>query len=64
MANFIPPANVASLGSFSSQFFRKLGSKFITDRQINSLTPYTGVCGFKFKKMLTTYLFYFESEFD
>ena len=29
-----------------SPVLRKFRSKFITDRQTNSLTPYTGVCGF------------------
>ena len=58
--------NGASLG-------RLLRSKFVTDRQTNSLTPYTGVCGFflqvKFATSLLTSLagglikdvnFYFE----
>ena len=67
MANFIPPANGASLGSYFSVYLVKmllfwpsalaqsatyweLGSKFVTDRQTerqtNSLTPFTGVWEF------------------
>ena len=47
-----PPANGASLGSI-------IGVKFgnrKTDRQTNSLAPYTGVCGFFLSVKFATFL--------
>ena len=33
-----------------------MGSKFITERQTNSVTPYMGVCGFFLSVKFATYL--------
>ena len=48
MANFIPPTNRASQGNYfaSPEIIEVKICHRQTDGQTNSLTPYTGVCGF------------------
>ena len=54
MANFIPPANGASMGS--NFCVKNLETDRQTDKQTNSLTPFTGVCRFFLSVKFATFL--------